>query len=242
MEDRRALLDFLLHEVAGSIVELNSAALRLLEDFDRFADLRDESLTLRALAHRHKVSLALGAVRHSFDTARVLASRELSELRLSIEPVNLELLVQSVAALVETEAGCAISLRSDVNSCLNRLDVALIEAALLNVFRNAVQCSIPDSPHERIMVRTRIRFDGPWVCVSVTSIGPAIRDPDVLFRPFWMGSSSSEGRGTGLFVARQISRAHGGELAVTESAPRSGKEQVSLAQFTNTFEFRFPKS
>jgi two-component system, NtrC family, sensor histidine kinase GlrK len=105
-------------------------------------------------------------------------------------------------------------------------DAALCERAIANLVRNAVAVS---QTGQRVLVtRTRHTTDwagrvGAWVSVRVEDDGPgvpaAIRS--VVFDPFVTAaveqSPKSIGVGLGLALAREVARAHGGELLLDES-------------------------
>jgi signal transduction histidine kinase len=67
-------------------------------------------------------------------------------------------------------------------------------------------------------VRVRVESAGEEVHIAVTNDGPAIPSPLAaeLFEPFRRGSEPGDGSGLGLglFIAREIARAHGGTVAL----------------------------
>ena len=82
---------------------------------------------------------------------------------------------------------------------------------LLNLARNAVEAGAH-----------RLRFsaarEGNAVAIEVVDDGPGLppKARDNLFRPFF-GSARPGGSGLGLAIARELMRAHGGELALVSS-------------------------
>lgn len=88
--------------------------------------------------------------------------------------------------------------------------------AISNLVSNAVQHGAPGSP-----VLVRLAGDGQHVTVEVRNKGVIPREllPRI-FEPFGSGrprGSRGEGLGLGLFIAKAIARAHGGELEVDSS-------------------------
>src|SRR5262245_22934009 len=114
------------------------------------------------------------------------------------------------------------SIELDVPESLPRVlaDPGLLERALANVIDNALRFSPPGVP-PRI---TAGATDG-YVDVRVVDQGPGVPAPDVdrLFMPFQRigDSSSDEGVGLGLAVAKGFVEAMGGEVEV-ESTPGGG--------------------
>jgi sigma-B regulation protein RsbU (phosphoserine phosphatase) len=89
-----------------------------------------------------------------------------------------------------------------------------------NLLANAVQHGPPDAP-----VRVSVRADAAQVALEVHNEGPPV-PPDVrseLFEPFRRGPGGGEdgSLGLGLFIVREIVRAHGGAVEV-RSASREG--------------------
>jgi signal transduction histidine kinase len=84
-----------------------------------------------------------------------------------------------------------------------------------NLVANALKHGASEPP-----VRVRCRSDETGVTIEVENAGPAMSDEvsHRLFEPFAQGDRSGNGVGLGLFIARQIARAHGGDI-VAHSAP-----------------------
>lgn len=97
------------------------------------------------------------------------------------------------------------------------LDPSQIQQALLNLVMNAIDAS-PRSG----TVRLKSDWDGfSEVCVWVTNIGVPIPEPVVvrIFEPFF--TTKARGTGLGLAIARNIARAHGGELSISSNLPNN---------------------
>ncbi len=95
------------------------------------------------------------------------------------------------------------------------LDPAQIQQALLNLVMNAVDAS----PREGT-VRLRSDWDGfsevkIWVTNSGTQIPEAVLSR--IFEPFF--TTKPRGTGLGLAIARNIARAHGGDLSICSNQP-----------------------
>lgn len=99
-----------------------------------------------------------------------------------------------------------------------RLDSALVERAVANLVRNAVSVS-PRGSTVRVAIDTVVREDGRrYARVDVVDDGPGVA-ADVakrIFQPFSAGHVADRpaGIGIGLSLARNVARAHGGDLVL----------------------------
>jgi len=73
--------------------------------------------------------------------------------------------------------------------------------------------------------------DGGRVCISVSDDGPGIPEPwrERVFEPFVRRDDSSPGAGVGLFAARHLARAMGGDLRLEERLPAGSRFVLELA-------------
>jgi len=95
-----------------------------------------------------------------------------------------------------------------------RTDPAQLQQALLNLVMNAVDASPKGSE-----VSLRVSDGNQRVAVEVENRGPTIPESAVarIFEPFF--TTKPQGSGLGLAIARNIVRAHGGDLALAANAP-----------------------
>jgi PAS domain S-box-containing protein len=103
-----------------------------------------------------------------------------------------------------------------------RWDVSRLGQVISNLVGNAVTHGAPESP-----VTVSLSADAEHVFVAVTNAGPTI-PPDALgklFEPFWQapkaGVAKARGLGLGLFIAQQITEAHGGEISVRSESDQT---------------------
>lgn len=93
-------------------------------------------------------------------------------------------------------------------------DVTRLARVLGNLVDNAMQ-------HARsALVNVRVVGNGDSVCIEVHNDGPQIA-PELLpqiFEPFHRGKTSAGGLGLGLYIVREIARAHGGDAEVRSEA------------------------
>jgi signal transduction histidine kinase len=108
-----------------------------------------------------------------------------------------------------------------------RWDGARLQQLLRNLVSNAIQYGAPDEP-----VRVAVHGEEADVRVEVMNSGPTVAPSALvqLFEPLKRGARQRDGRdaggglGLGLFIVREIARAHGGEVEV-----RSGEGETTFA-------------
>ena len=109
-------------------------------------------------------------------------------------------------------------------------DAAMLRIAVSNVLDNAVKYS------EKGTVDIDVGLRGAQVVVSIMDSGPGIplEDAALIFERHRRRRASSMvghdpgGTGLGLYVARQIVRAHGGELTLARSGPEGSRFELTI--------------
>lgn len=157
----------------------------------------------------------------SLDQATRRAGRLVADLlylaRLD-RPAPVALAPTQIDEVVLTAIREAQPLRPDVPIRVERLDEAQLAAddlrlqqLVLNVLDNALRVSPPGEP---VDVSVNATPEGVTV-IAVADRGPGLRDDQLerIFDRFYTdGQRRSEGSGLGLAIAREIARAHGGEV------------------------------
>jgi signal transduction histidine kinase len=171
------------------------------------------------------------AIKHASETlidsverAAELVGRTLSFARegpppLLRTPVHLAALVAEIA---ESLAPMATTLNIAIDPSLApRLDRTQIYRALSNLIRNAAEAEAK--------VITVTATAGPIVTLTIADDGPGLPDTARanLFRPF-TGSARRGGTGLGLAIARDLVRAHGGELELVSTGPAGTMFRMTL--------------
>ena len=139
--------------------------------------------------------------------------REGANIRVEPKPIDLRATCQQVIdEVAATAQGRRITLECDTDS-RGMWDEHRVLQVISNLASNAVQHGAPGSP-----VRVRLTGDDQRVTVEVSNDGsiPGELLPRI-FEPFSsrrLHEKRSEGLGLGLFIAKAIARAHGGELEV----------------------------
>ncbi|MGE0548124.1 MAG: ATP-binding protein [Kofleriaceae bacterium] len=139
---------------------------------------------------------------------------------LVLSPTDLTALCRDVVEEIRTFANERTIHVESSGSATGQWDSHRLTQALSNLVGNAVKHGHPSKP-----IGVRVRSDDGHAIVEVHNEGaiPAELMP-TLFRPFSARSDhnrSRDGLGLGLFIAKSIARAHGGDLLV-ESSPERG--------------------
>jgi signal transduction histidine kinase len=153
----------------------------------------------------------------AIDRAVALCTRTLSFTREGAPPLRrarfaLAGLVEEIAEVVEPRSEEAAKLRNEVAATLMvEADRDQLFRVILNVARNAIEAG---ARHVTVSAQTEIEA----IVVTLADDGPGLppKARDNLFRPF-AGSARPGGTGLGLAIAREIMRAHGGDITLCDS-------------------------
>jgi PAS domain S-box-containing protein len=143
---------------------------------------------------------------------------------LTLKPVDLNAMLQSVGALLEAESqshGVRFVLDLDAALPAVSADEELLRLAFINIVQNACQ-AMPEGG----AVRIRTRPEGlDWVRVSVTDqgVGIAPEDLDKIFKLYY--TSKPGGSGIGLSVVYRILQLHDGTVEA-KSQPGRGTAMI----------------
>jgi PAS domain S-box-containing protein len=139
---------------------------------------------------------------------------------LTLKPVDLNAMLQSVCALLEAESlshGVRFVLELDAALPAVSADEELLRQAFINIVQNAVQ-AMPSGGAVRIRTRPE---ENDWVRVTVTDqgVGIAPEDVDKIFKLYY--TSKPGGSGIGLSVVYRIVQLHDGTVEA-KSEPGRG--------------------
>jgi two-component system OmpR family sensor kinase/two-component system sensor histidine kinase BaeS len=166
------------------------------------------------------------------DDLRALAQAEAGQLELDCRTVDLAGLLRGVVAgfdLVAQAQGQSLELALPTTLPPVLADPQRVRQVVANLVSNALR----HAPESGRVVASAWLQPGA-VQISVSDDGPGIPAGEVghVFDRFWRGSGArAEGSGLGLAIARELVRAHGGQIWV-ESEPGQG----------TTFFFTLPRS
>jgi two-component system, OmpR family, sensor kinase len=183
----------------------------------RSEDARDIDIALRSV---HRLAALITDI---LDVARI----ERGVFEVHPEVVDLVALAREcAAALSPAESPIPIRAAEDV---VVAADPRRVRQCLENLLSNAIRHA-PQHGAVAVDVAREVRERGEWARVTVVDEGPGIA-PEVLPRLFDRFVTGSQGGlGLGLYLAKRIAAAHGGDLTV-ESSPGKG------ARFSLTLPF-----
>ncbi|CAN5281822.1 HAMP domain-containing sensor histidine kinase [soil metagenome] len=180
-----------------------------------------------------KVAQALPRLERALDRAAKLTENVLAYGR-SEEPapVRMPVPARAAARAAAEDAGLsheAVTLELDDPADVTvNADADQLHRILVNLFRNARQ-AVEQAGRERGIVRvTASHADGLGVLL-IADDGPGLpaRVRDRLFQPF-SSSATPDGSGLGLAIARELARAHGGDLELDRSDARGTVFRLTL--------------
>ena len=204
----RSILAIVSHDIRNPLTTIQLAARVLQDSADPLSTVR-----------RSADAVARGVHRIQHIVADLLdLSREREGAGIPIEPRTTDLRALCRQIIDEQEAIARdrrIAFEGEADG-MGVWDEHRLLQAIANLTSNAVQHGTPGSP-----IRVRLRGDEQRVAVEVHNQGtiPAELLPH-LFHPFHSGrhrARRGDGLGLGLFIARAIARAHGGELEVASA-------------------------
>jgi two-component system sensor histidine kinase KdpD len=215
-EFKSTLLDAIAHEFKTPLTSIKAASTSMLSDsvpltpqFRELATIIDEETDRLSL-------LVTEAVRMSqIDAGKVRLEREL---------IDVADLLRHVLKHFESKAeGRELKLQAGASLPAVCADKDLVSLALRQLIDNALKYSPPGSP---IDVTAELKDNR--VIIRVRDRGPGIpeRERERIFDKFYRRQTTKAhvpGSGLGLYIAREIARAHGGDVWV-EGEPGSGSE------------------
>lgn len=207
----------LAHELRTPLASLALAVDALQAHLDQL-----EPTEARALLERMRRSLTL--LNALADSLTVSAQIQMGRLQLIFDVENLRECLETALAVVQP----IVELRHQRIKvdcppyCSVRAAKARIEQVLVNLLINASKYGDPATEIHLSVLRV-----GVWARVQIDNVGPGIShlEQDQIFDPYVRGQSvihpATPGTGLGLYIAKALVEAHGGQIGVT-SAPNDG--------------------
>jgi two-component system OmpR family sensor kinase len=193
---------------------------RRASDDQRERDVRDCEATQRAVDRLSRLISDL------LDVARL----DQGVLKLDVQPVDLPEVARDVAHALATPDHPVDVICSE--ETIVAADSDRLRQCVENLVANAIRYSPREAP-VNVIVRRQRGEDGDCGVLEVRDEGPGI-SPDILPRIFerFAAGSKSQGLGLGLYLAKSIARAHGGDLAVTSAPGRGSRFTLKVPAFT----------
>ena len=166
----------------------------------------------------------------------LLAQADAGQLKLALETVDLSAEMESMiedARVLAADSRLQFDVRLEPQVRVEA-DHALLHTALFNLINNAIKYNTPDGK-----ISIRLNTAGNKTVFTIGNSGPGIpaADQPRIFERFYRISRATspkvEGIGLGLCLAREIVRAHGGELSLTESSADWTCFQVALSRVSD---------
>jgi signal transduction histidine kinase len=182
-----------------------------------------------------RVAQALPRLERALDRAASLSQNVLAYGR-SEEPTPIprELLLAPAVQAAAADAGLdplgvrlEMALAADIHV---RADPEQLDRILVNLLKNARE-AIEGAGRDtgRIRLTAEVRGGRTVICIADDGPGVPERMRERLFQPF-SGSGRPDGSGLGLAIARELARAHGGDLDLTETGPQGSVFELQLPQ------------
>jgi len=114
-------------------------------------------------------------------------------------------------------------------------DPSRLRQCIDNVIANAMAHSPPGAA-VHAFVRTEMRDARPWARIDVVDEGPGIPDAMLprLFDQYATSRAEAGGAGLGLYIARRIASAHGGEIEARTDPGKGARFTVRLPALATT--------
>ena len=202
-------------------------------------DLRNMLTSAQMVAERlqgsgdPRVAQALPRLERALDRAASLARNVLAYGRSEEPPPRpRDLPLASAALAAAADAGLdpqGVRLELAAHAGLSvHADPEQLDRILVNLFKNARE-AVEASGRATGRVRLDAELRPDAVVVRIADDGPGVpqRVRERLFLPF-SGSARPDGSGLGLAIARELARAHGGDLELTDTSPQGSTLELRL--------------
>ncbi|UQA56225.1 GAF domain-containing sensor histidine kinase [Polyangium aurulentum] len=213
------LVTVLAHDLRNFITPI-SARIQLVRDRaereKRGADVRDTESALKGMRRLGRLTLDL------LDVARL----DQGVFHLDLQPIDLAVVAAEVASTLSTPTHEVRAIASE--EVVVSADPSRISQCLENLVTNALRHSPKGSP-VMVIVGKRQAEGCDLGTVDVMDEGPGVPQAMVprLFQRFSKGEGSG-GLGLGLYLARRIAVAHGGDLQVESQAGKGAHFRLEL--------------
>ncbi|HET7216054.1 MAG TPA: ATP-binding protein [Terriglobia bacterium] len=220
-ELKSTLLDAIAHEFKTPLTSIKAAAGALLLNAENSTEQQRELATIV----NEEADRMTWLVTEAIQMARI----EAGEIQLNRTPTSLpKLLSKALGRLRLLAEERKLDVDTDPNLPMIEADAELLELAIRQVIDNALKYSPPASA-----IRIRLSPGENGIILSIRDEGPGIpaEDQARVFDKFFRGTNTRSklaGTGMGLAVARQIVRAHEGDIQLAASGEKGSEFIISL--------------
>jgi two-component system sensor histidine kinase KdpD len=217
---RTTLIDAMAHELKTPLTSVMAATTAFLADPNQPFESKTELIRIADEEAKHLKDL--------IDESLEMALLNTANIKVQLEPSNLEEIVRQVVAAMRGEIdNRPLEIICDEHSCTIAVDQRLIKLAIKQLVDNALKYSPPDTP-----VTIQVHDGSGTITVAVTDHGKGIpaQEQKRIFERLYRSPSVHHqipGSGLGLSIAQDIVRAHRGDLSVT-SRPGETTFQLTL--------------
>ena len=220
-ELKSTMLDAIAHEFKTPLTSIKAAASALLLDATKSTDQQRELATIV----NEEADRMARLVTEAIQMARIEAGEIQLNKALWAMPGLLSKAIERLRLLTEDRT---IDVQTDPDLPVIEADAELLELAIRQVIDNALKYSPPASA-----IRVRMSAIENGIVIKIQDKGAGIPEVDQphVFEKFYRGSnirSKLAGSGMGLAVARQIARAHGGDIQLATSSEKGSEFVISL--------------
>jgi len=220
-ELKSTLLDAIAHEFKTPLTSIKAAASALLSTSRARPDEERELLSVVDEEAERLAQLVTEAIHMArIEAGQIQLNKGLHRVESLISDV-----LQQRKSLTE---GRSLNVHISSGLPMIEVDPELIELAIRQLLDNALKYSPATCP-----VSITTRRDEKNILISVRDEGPGIpeRDQAMIFEKFYRGRKTRfgiTGTGMGLAIAREILRAHGGDISLKSSLGRGSEFSMSL--------------
>lgn len=220
------LITVLAHDLRNYLAPLNlrlNLVSRRSRRDGRDADTRDLELAMRAVRRLEAL------VSDLLDVARI----DQGVFQVEPQPQELSALVADLIKTMATpEHPISFPPSEEVHVIA---DAARVRQCVENLLANAMKYSPHHAPVTVTVFEER-REDGVWARIDVVDEGPGIPEDlqPRIFDRFVSGKKAGEGLGLGLYLAKRIAAAHGGDLTVESGPGKPTRFSLSLPGYRDS--------
>jgi two-component system, OmpR family, sensor histidine kinase KdpD len=209
---RTTIIDAMAHELKTPLTSIMAATTALLEDSDHPSQHSPESRTELVHIANEETRRLKDLIDESLEMARL----DTANIQLQPEHSDVCEVVRGVVDGMRREIDSRpVEVICSADACSIAIDRRLIRLAIKQLLDNALKYSPPDR-----QVKIEVQHGDGAVTIAVTDYGPGISAPEQkrIFERLYRSPTVRnriQGSGLGLSIARDIVRAHQGDVSVT---------------------------